>query len=129
MNTQTTKTETKKNGAPAKFVRSRKLNSEILSCRDGDKPGQITRGRFLGITAMLRENGEAVQGNFDQDLFTMELADLETGEIKRYWADGGIRGTIKLGGVQKDMPIEIEHTGKKKIEEGTVQTYDVYILG
>jgi hypothetical protein len=126
MNTETQKNQTAKK--PKTLTRGKKLNSEILSCRNGDTPGCITRGRFLSLTQMTRQNGEPVQGNFDQDLYTMELADLETGEIKRYWADGGIRGTLKMANVQPDTAIEIEHTGKKKIEEGTVQTYDVYIL-
>lgn len=126
MNTDTVKNT--KTNKPKIMMRGKKLNSEILSFRNGDVVGCITRGRFLSITPMLRQDGSAVQGNFDQDLFVMELADLETAEVKRYWADGGIRGTLKLGNIQPDMAIEIEHTGKKKIEEGTVQTYDVYVL-
>jgi len=124
MNTETQKTTPKKKP----LTRGKKLNSEILSCRDGDKPGMITRGRFLGLIPMLRQNGDPVVGNFDQNLYTMELADIDTGEVKRYWADGGIRGTLKLGNIQEGMAIEIEHTGKKKIEEGVVQTYDIYVL-
>lgn len=124
---ETQKTPTTKAKKPA-LTRGKKLNSEILSCRNGDTPGCITRGRFLNIQPMLRQDGTAVQGNFDQDLFVMELADLDTAEVNRYWADGGIRGTLKLGNIKEGMPIEIEHTGKKRIEEGTVQTYDVYVL-
>lgn len=111
------------------YIRGKKRTAEILTLRNDKGPGKITRGIFLGTAPMLRETGEPIQGNFDQELHTMEMADLDTGEVKRYWADGGIRGALKLAKVARDTPIEIEHTGDKLVSDlGKVQTYDIYDL-
>lgn len=72
------------------------------------------------------DTGEIRKGNFDQDLYTLEMRDPATGEIQKYWADAGIRGTLKMAKIKPETLIEIEHTGDKEIEQGTVQTYDIF---
>lgn len=111
-----------------KYERKKKLTSAIESLREDGKVGKTTRGIFLSISPMCGMDNEQLTGNFDQPLFTIELADLETGEVTKYWADGGIRGALKLAKIKDGQKIEIEHTGQKKIEDGTVQTYDIYEL-
>lgn len=105
--------------------KGKKLNSEILSVRNDDKAGGFASGFFMGVKPVMTMDNEHVKGNFDQPLYTMDLRQKD-GEILTYWADGGIRGALKLAKVQEGQPIFIEHTGTKKIDEGTVQTYDVY---
>lgn len=109
-----------------KFTVGKKLNSEILSVRTDGKIGGFAEGFFGELKPMLTHAGETVRGNFDQELHTMTLTDFETGEIKTYWADGGIRGSLKLARIENGQPIRIVHTGEKKIDEGRVQTYDVF---
>lgn len=141
MNTETQKTTAKKS-TPKTMIRGKKANAEILSLRNGDTPGKITRGYFLSVEPMVNaRTGEIVQGNFDQDLYTATFRDIETGNLFRAWADGGFRGALSLAGIQPETPIEVEHTGRakremevetpdgnKKTMECNVQTYDVYIL-
>lgn len=111
-----------------KYERKKKLTAAIESLREDGKVGKTTRGIFLGLTPMCGMDNEQLKGNFDQPLFTLELADLETGEANKFWADGGIRGALKLARIEPGQAIEIEHTGQKKIEDGTVQTYEIYGL-
>ena len=77
---------------------------------------------------MKRDDGTSVVGKFGQELWTFDLADKKTGEIKKYWGDGGLKGSFKMCNLKPGMYIEIVHTGTKKIEDGTVQTYDVFEL-
>lgn len=101
----------------------RKLNSEINSLRETTVSG------ILGETvAMTRNDGSPAVGKFGQELWTFELADKKTGEIKKYWGDGGLKGAFSLSKVKPGMHIEIVHTGEKEIEQGTVQTYDLFDL-
>ena len=58
----------------------------------------------------------------------MTLKDIKTGEANKFWADAGIRGSLKMARVEPGQPIEIVHTGDKEIEQGTVQTYDIFAL-
>lgn len=106
--------------------RGKKLTSEILSVRDDKKVGAEVGGIFQNLTPMLTAAGEPVMGNYGQALHTFELVDPKTGEVKKYWADGGIRGSLKMAKVKDGDKIFIQHTGTKKIDEGTVQTYDVF---
>ena len=110
------------------YKRGAKLNQEILSLRDDKAPGKTTTGIFLGFEPLTTEVGEIKRGNFDQELFVMQMQNLSGGEIQKYWADAGIRGTFKMGRIQNGQAVEIVHTGKKEIEQGTVQTYDVFGL-
>jgi len=110
------------------YKRGRKLNAEILSLRDDKATGKTTTGIFLGFEPLTTEAGEIKRGNFDQELYTMNLQALVGGEITKYWADAGIRGSFKMARIDNGTPVEIVHTGKKEIEQGTVQTYDVFQL-
>jgi hypothetical protein len=85
------------------------------------------------VEPLLKNDGTPVVGGFDQQLYKMTLADLDTGEDRVYWADGGIRGQLVLSKVVPDMPIEIEHTGQTDFtaDDGKkykVQTYNIYTL-
>lgn len=110
------------------YERKKKLTAAIESLREDGKTGKTVRGIFLSLSPMCGMDNEQLRGNFDQPLFTLELADLETKEVVKFWADGGIRGALKLARVEEGQAIEIVHTGQKKIEDGTVQTYDIYEL-
>ena len=115
------------------YNRGKKRGGEILSLRDDDKVGKVTRGIFLRVTPLTRHNGEPVKGSFDQELQVLEMADIETGEEMKYWADGGIRGQLNLSKVETDAPIEIEHMGAGKYiaDDGkayNIQKYTIYDL-
>lgn len=110
------------------YKRAAKLNQEINSLRDDKAVGKTTVGIFLGFEPLTTEAGEIKRGNFDQELFVMQMQKLHGGEIEKYWADAGIRGTFKMARIQAGQAVEIVHTGKKEIEQGTVQTYDVFGL-
>lgn len=107
----------------------RKLNSDINSTRFDDKYGKTIRGKFAGVSPMMTMDNQQVVGSFNQPLYTMELAEVDgaaKGELTKFWCDGGLRGALKLAKVEPGMEIEIVHTGEKKIEDGKVQTYDVF---
>jgi len=106
--------------------KGKKRTSDILSIRNDDAPGGTVQGIFISLDPMFTMDNEPMLGNFDQHLHTLDLADFETKEITRYWADGGVKGALKLARVKEGDKIIIEHTGKKKIEQGVVQTYEVY---
>jgi len=105
--------------------KGKKLTSEINSVRIDGKTGGTAAGYFGNLQPMRNFAGEVIKGNFEQDLFTFTLRD-EHGEEKQYWADGGLRGALKMAKVQDGQCIFIEHTGTKKIDEGTVQTYEIF---
>jgi len=105
--------------------KGKKLTSEILSVRTDGKSGGTAFGYFECLEPMFTQDNQPVKGNFDQDLYTFTLRQPD-GELLRYWADGGIRGALKMAKVTQGQCIMIEHTGTKKIEEGTVQTYDIF---
>lgn len=106
--------------------KGKKLTSEILSVRSDTGTGGTAEGIFVGLKQMYNFNNEPVKGNYDQDLFTMDLADFDTKELRTYWVDAGLRGTLKLAKVKEGDRVIIEHTGTKKIDDGTVQTYDIF---
>lgn len=104
--------------------RGKKLNQSILSVRDFE--GGV-EGAVGEITQMTGYDGDPlVSKTYGTPLFTFDLADLNSGEIKKFWADGGIRGAFKMSKVKPGDKIAIEHTGTQKLEQGTVQTYDVF---
>lgn len=72
---------------------------------------------------------------YGTELFQIELSDPKSGEIKTYWCDAGLRGTLKMAKVKPGTLVEVVHTGEKKIEtedeagkviQGTVQTYEIW---
>lgn len=101
----------------------KKLNSEILSLR-----GQTVTGVMGEISPMLKDDGTPVTGNYGQELWTFTLFDKKTNEERRYWGDGGLKGTFKMAHIKPGMFIEIVHTGEKEIDQGNVQTYDIFEL-
>lgn len=114
-------------------TRKKKLNPTLLSFRD---PGPHT-GIIGEITQMVKDDGSPVLSRaYGTELFTIELSDPKSGEVKKYWVDAGLRGTLKSSkNVVPGMFVEIVHTGEKKIEttdadgeviKATVQTYDIY---
>lgn len=112
--------------------KGKKLTSEILSIRNDSGPGGEVFGIFEGVTPLVKQSGEAVTGGYGQELFTLELTDPGTGEVKKYWADGGIRGALKMAKVNKGMAIFITHTGDAVMTnddgtKGKIQTYEIHM--
>lgn len=105
-----------------KFKKGKKRTAEIMSVREAKE----VFGIFEGIEGMYTMDNEPVLNRYDQQLHTISLVNPETGEIQKYWADGGIRGAVKLAKVKKGDTIVIQHTGEKEIDEGVVQTYDIF---
>lgn len=106
------------------LVRKKKLNQAILSVREkGSVQGVL--GEMAKLTTL---EGQVLQSRYGTDLETFELTNQDSGEIEKFWLDGGLRGAFKMAKVKPGMLVEIVHTGEKDIDEGTVQTYDVYEL-
>lgn len=105
------------------FKRKKQLNNSINSLRDTTAIGIV--GDLVQLTT---SDGAPVKGNFNQDLYTLDLTNPKTGEVQKYWADAGLRGSLKMAKVVAGMLVEIVHTGTKEIEQGTVQTYDIFEL-
>ena len=102
--------------------KGKKLNNEIFSIRDT----KTAEGVFMGLFPILDSDvNQVTSKRFDTPLFFVTVKN-KAGEEMRYWADGGLRGTLKMARVEPGQPIFIEHTGSKEIEEGVVQTYDIY---
>lgn len=98
------------------------LNKGIQSIRDL----KSVKGAFVGIEKLTNEMGEAILSKaYGNELFKLLLSD-ENGEVNEFWADAGLRGSLKMGRVSAGMKIEIVHTGEKEIDAGTVQTYDIF---
>lgn len=102
---------------------TKKLTSTILSVRDFAEGVYGTVGE---LRQLQNYNNEPVKGTYGQDLYALDLVNKHTGEITSYWADAGLRGTMKMAKVTAGQDIFIQHTGTKKIDEGTVQTYDIF---
>lgn len=107
-----------------------KLTSNILSVRDFENGVE----GFLGeVQPLTKNSGDQVTGSYGQNLYTVELLDLVTREVKKYWCDGGMRGALTLAKVQPATPIAIVHTGETTMDldngqKGKVQTYDIFRL-
>ena len=111
------------------YKRGKQLTAAVGSLRMDNDVGKVTTGFFDAVVPLLKENGEPVQSRtYGNDLFHLKMRDLQTEEEMIYWADGGIRGALKMAKVLAGTAIEIVHTGQKKIEDGTVQTYDIFAL-
>jgi len=104
--------------------------SAILSIRrDDNQLGGSATGIAGEFKQLTKEDGSPVLSNtYGNHLYTLDLINPTSGEIKTYWADGGLRGALKMARVNPGMHIEIVHTGEKKIDQGTVQTYDIFEL-
>jgi hypothetical protein len=123
--------------AKTNYQRAKQLNSKILSFRDPVFKDGV-QGEVGELRQMFKANGEPKRGSFDQELYTLDFIDLHTGEVKKFWADGGVRGALALGEVKPGAKVEIVHTGETEIEwndedtgktgKGFVQTYDVFAL-
>lgn len=100
----------------------KKLNVSILSVRDFEGGVAGTLGERQTLT---RDDGTPCLGNFGQVLETFELVS-KTGEVQKYWMDGGLRGAFSMAKLKPGMNVEIVHTGEKKLETGFVQTYDIF---
>lgn len=100
----------------------KKLNDTILSVRDAGPSG--VEGVFGEVVMMTTEDGSPVLGNYNQELgfFTLQ----NKNETRKYWLDGGLRGSFKMARVTPGMRIAIVHTGEKQIDNGKVQTYDIF---
>lgn len=110
------------------YKRGKKLNAEILSLRDDKGPGKSTVGVLGEIQQLKDDSGKVLLGNFGQELMTVELTSPDDGEVRKYWLDAGLRGSLKMARVKPGQLLEIVHTGEKEIEQGTVQTYDLFPL-
>lgn len=108
----------------SKFKRGKMLNAPILSVREL----KTVQGVFGNRAAMIGNDDKPKVGNYGQPLWTFELTDLETGEVNKYWGDGGLDGSFKMAKVVDGAKIEIEHTGEKELDNGKVQTYAIYPL-
>lgn len=100
----------------------KRLGTEIKSIRETG----VAKGVVGELTQLMKQDNTPVQGSYGQDLYTIELIDKATGEVTKWWADAGFRGTMKMLKIQPGQHIEVEHTGEKKIDSGTVQTYAFY---
>ena len=108
-------------------TRKKLLNDAIISIRkDDDTLGGSIMGLLGERTEMKNDDGSMKLGNFGQPLWTFEMIDLHSGEVKKVWGDGGLAGAFKMSRVKPGQAIEIVHTGQKKLEQGTVQTYEIY---
>lgn len=111
-------------------MRRIKLTSGILSVRDFEDGVE----GFLGeVSPLTKNSGDQVTGSYGQNLYTVELLDLNTREPKKYWCDGGLRGALTLSKVQPNTAVAIVHTGETTMElddgkKGRVQTYDIFRL-
>lgn len=104
--------------------RGKKLNAGILSVRD-----HKCEGTFMGIRPLLKDDGTAiVSKSYGSELHVMDLASLENGEVLSFWADGGLRGSLKAAKVAEGQKIVVEYTGETQFEGGRVNTYDVFEL-
>ena len=84
-------------------------------------------GMFLGVSPFLDENGNQLKSRtYGTDLFIVTMADPKTGETRDYFADGGLRGAIKMSRLKKEQLVSIVWTGEhKKIEDGEVKVYEI----
>lgn len=106
------------------------LNAKILSVRDFENGVSGILGEVFQLT---KSDGSQVFGNFDQPLATFDLADKKTGEVQKYWMDGGLKGAFSLTKVKPGTHVEIIHTGETTMDlddgkKGRVQTYELYGL-
>ncbi len=102
----------------------KKLGNSIKSLRE-----TTVTGMFNGVRQLTDLEGNPVLSKaYETQLFVMDLTDVKTKELTSFWADAGLRGTLKLCQVKDGMILEITHTGEKKIDSGTVQTYDIFEL-
>lgn len=110
------------------YKKGKKLGGgSILSVRDF-KEGVV--GIVGEIKQLFKQDNTPITGSFGQLLHTVELTDPSTGEVQNYWADGGLRGALKLAKVQPNTPYFITHTGETEMElpdgkKGFVQTYEI----
>lgn len=107
----------------------KKLNAEILSFRDFT--GEAVTGIYSEIRPLTNTSGEPLHSkSFGTPLNVVDVTDKTTGEIRTFWADGGLRGAFALGKVKPGMYLSVVHTGERTIEtddgKARVQTYDVY---
>ncbi len=107
------------------YKRGKKLTADIGSVRELHQVAGL-----MGELEQLKNNaGEPVLSKkYGTSLWKFSLADKDTGEISYFWADGGIRGALSMSRVAPGAFIEIVHTGEKEIDDGTIQTYDIYAL-
>jgi len=103
----------------------KKLNSTILSVRDFKEGVEGIIGEQTFLTNL---DGEKVLNKHGKPLMTIDLADIKSGEVKKFWLDGGLRGSLKMAKVMPGMKVALVHTGEKDIDDGYVQTYDVFGL-
>jgi hypothetical protein len=107
-----------------KLTRGKKMNSDIKSLRN-----ETVQGKFIKVETLTNDQGEVIKSkSYGTELYVMTMACLDTGDPLLFWADGGLRGTLKMARVQEGDLIEIVHIGEKDIEQGTVQTYDIFSL-
>ncbi len=109
------------------FKRGRQLNAAILSLREE----KIVQGKLGEVRDLVDEDGKPRKGKMDQDLWVFEMVDPDSGEVRIFWGDGGLKGAFKLANVRPGQLIEIEHTGEREHVgdfDATLQIYAIYPL-
>lgn len=97
-------------------------------------------GTVIKVEKLLGYDGQVQYGKFrDKDgqplpLEIIEIAEAGTGEIKKFWMNGGLVGALKIARVRpgdgREVAIELQDEKKEHPEWGTEMCqYNVYELG
>lgn len=104
-----------------------KIRKKLNAMIEGIRPGTEVIGEFVGVEPLLHEDGTPVVSRaYGNPLHVLKLRNAN-GEEATFWADGGLRGALKIARVAPGKAIAIMATGEtQKVESGEVNVYEIF---